>query len=408
MKNKVLVGMALGAAFAPAVFAQSDGIEIYGRFYPQFGSFKSSGATAAGAVPSNLVTSTGGDHARRNSIDATNSRIGFRGREALGAGLSAIWQIETRVRVDNPSANDAWAGRDSFVGLRGNFGTLRLGNFRSIYRVYGPVVGTFDINPGNFVSTSAVLSGVGLDTNDTGFHVRKQNSVQYETPEFGGFQVGLHYSPDETKGNPGNTLNATLWAFAVRYRMKQLYASVQHERHRDFFDGSLNVAGSVANRDEDLVPTIPGTDPRSRDKATRLSVEYQITRQHSVAADLARLEFTESGQGAAGRFESYKKVTWDIGWEARWGGPWRTSLSYARADDGDCRLSGGVACSTDGLESSQVNLGLAYDFSKRTYVFAIYSRLNNGPSARFDNWTNGTPSRGADTTQAALGIRHAF
>jgi hypothetical protein len=31
-----------------------------------------------------------------------------------------------------------------------------------------------------------------------------------------------------------------------------------------------------------------------------------------------------------------------------------------------------------------------------------------GDSARFDNWTNGTPPRGADVTQWALGITHSF
>ena len=409
MNKKSAVVLAVGALFAAPALSQTTAstVQIYGRLFPQFASSKSSGATAAGAVPSNLVTNTGGDHAQRYSVDANTSRIGFRGQEDLGSGMRAIWQIETRIRLDTGSGG-AWADRDSFVCLRGNFGNVRLGISRTIYRLYGTAVGMFDITPGNIVSPSEVLSGVGLDQNGTGFHVRKQNTVIYETPEFGGFQAGIQYSPDEAKGNPGRTLDRRLWSYGVKYRAKQFYVSLAQERHYDFFDGSLNVASGVANRTAALAPSVAGTDPRSKDTATRLSVKYEITPQHELAADLARLEFTESGQAGAGRFESYKKTTWAVGWEARWGGPWRTSLSYVRAGDGECTLSGGVACSTDGLKGNHANAGLAYDFSKRTYLFAIVSRLDNGPSARFSTAANYNPSRGADLTQWALGVRHAF
>jgi len=38
----------------------------------------------------------------------------------------------------------------------------------------------------------------------------------------------------------------------------------------------------------------------------------------------------------------------------------------------------------------------------------LFSRLINGEAAQFDNWPNGSPARGADTTQLALGVQHAF
>jgi hypothetical protein len=71
-------------------------------------------------------------------------------------------------------------------------------------------------------------------------------------------------------------------------------------------------------------------------------------------------------------------------------------------------LSGGVDCSTDGLEASQINLVAAYDLSKRTFIYTAFSRLSMGDSARYDNWTNGTPPRGSDVTQMSLGVTHSF
>jgi predicted porin len=403
MNKKSVLALAVGAACASPVLAQESTVQIYGRAYPAFATFKASGATAAGAVPSNLVTSTQGDFDRRNSVDAYNTRVGFRGREQLGAGMSAIWQIEQRVRIDDGAAG-LWASRNSFVGLRGGVGTVKLGQFDTVYKEYGAVVSTFGISSGNFFATSAVLSSMGLDGggdslfDDGGFHIRAPSTVQYETPEFGGFQAAIQYSPDEAKGNPGSgDLNTNLWSFGVKYEAGPLYVSVQHERHNDWLEGSASSAVGTT-----------GTDPSSKDTGTRLSVGFSLTPQHRLTADISRLELKESGQGGPGEFESFKRTTWDIGWTARWGGPWRTALSYARAGEGDCSLSGGVDCSTDGLEASQVNLVGAYDLSKRTFIYAAFTRLSMGDSARYDNWTNGTPPRGSDVTQMSLGVTHSF
>lgn len=404
MNKKSVLALAVGAALAGPALAQESSVQIYGRAYPAFASFKATGATEAGAVPSNLVTSTQNNFAQRNSVDAYNTRVGFRGREQLGAGMSAIWQIEQRVQIDT-GAQGFWASRNSFVGLRGGFGTVKLGNFDTVYKEYGGVVSAFGISSGNFFRTSEVLSTTGLNTadslyGDTGFHIRAPNSVQYETPSFGGFQAAIQYSPDEAKGNPGSgDLNTNLLSMGVKYEAGPLYVSLQHERHNDWLDGSSNVAAAVQNS---------GANPSSKDTAIRLSVGYRLSSQHRILGDISQLEWKESGQGGAGEFESYKKVTWDIGWEARWGGAWRTYLSYARADEGDCSLSGGVACSADGLDASQVNLTVAYDLSKRTFIYGAASRLSMGESARYDNWTNGTPPRGSDVTQWNVGVAHSF
>jgi predicted porin len=65
-------------------------------------------------------------------------------------------------------------------------------------------------------------------------------------------------------------------------------------------------------------------------------------------------------------------------------------------------------CSTSGLKSSEFAAAVAYDFSKRTFVYAGYSLLSMGESAFYDNWTNTTPPRGAELTQWGLGIAHSF
>ncbi|MDH4189477.1 MAG: porin, partial [Betaproteobacteria bacterium] len=77
---------------APCALAE---VEVYGKVYPELFSLSSSGATAAGATVSTLSAApTGLEIKSRLGQSANNSRIGFKGKEALGGGLDAIYQIE--------------------------------------------------------------------------------------------------------------------------------------------------------------------------------------------------------------------------------------------------------------------------------------------------------------------------
>jgi predicted porin len=404
--KKSALALAIGAAFAAPAMAQDATVQIYGKVYPQMGYYKSSGASNSGDVTSNLVpqpaaaTNGHNNEAGRVNVDTSNSYLGFRGEEKLGGSLSAIWQIEQALDFDNP--DQFWANRNSFLGLRSGFGTIKLGNMDTIYKEYGDQFSMFGISSGNFVSHSNTLSSNGVGSNRAArFHERAPNSVQYLSPEFGDFQAGIQYMADEQKGNPANNLDKHWWSYGVKYEAERFYASIQQEMHNDAFGGSLT-ATAVAN------PTGVTTTAHSKDTATRLTGAFKITANHRITGDIARLEYKESGQAAVGRFEKLEKTNFAIGWEARWGGPWRTGVSYVKVNEGSCSLSGGVACSTSGTDGNQVNLGAAYDFSKRTFIFAIAAKLTAGESAQFDNSANTTPARGADTTQFAVGVSTSF
>jgi len=409
--NKSALALAVGAAFAGSAMAQSSTVQIYGKVYPQLNYYSSSGASEPGQVTSNLVPQPTAAQANndkgRASVDVANSYLGFRGEEKLGGSLATIWQMEQSLEFD--TGTGVWATRNSFVGLRGGFGTIKLGNMDTIYKEFGDQFSMFGISSGNFVSHSNQLSANGAGNSRLArFHERAPNSVQYLTPEFGDFQFGIQYSPDEVKGNPtpvtGANLDRQWWSYGVKYEAERLYVSVQQEYRKDMFGGSAT-ATAVSN--------LTGGSPtagseHSKDTATRLSGSFKITPNHKITGDIAQLEYKESNQAAAGRFENLKKTNWAVGWEARWGGPVRTGVSYVKMNEGSCALSGGVACSTSGLDGNQVNLGGAYDFSKRTFIYAIYSKVTNGESALFDNWANGTPARGADVTQFGIGVSHSF
>jgi predicted porin len=422
MKRKALA-VAVGALFAaPAAHAQitfgneSIGtVQLYGKLYPQFASFKGTGSTQPGAGVSTLVAANGvlpagpvvADNGQRWAVDSQNSYIGFRGERNLGAGgLKGIWQVEQSIGLDNQTpASNTFSNRNSFAGLGHRmFGTVKLGNMDTIYKEYGDTMSMFGIASGNFISASNVLSHIGINNSAVArFHERAPNSIQYQTGEFGGVQAGVQYSPDELRGNVGRGINANLWSYGVKFDSEHFYASVQQEIHNDFFGASTAMGTNTAANS-----ILPGGNTRSRDNATRFSAEARFLGSQRIVLDIARLHYVESGQtGTSGKFMDYKKPNWGIGWDGGFGA-WRFATQYIHAGAGTCTLTGGVNCVTTGLDGRLITVGARYRFDRQTFVYAIGARVQAGTSAVYDNWANGTPNRGEDNKQFAVGISYSF
>ena len=406
------VAVAVGALFiAPAAQAQivfgNDTIgtvQFYGKLYPEVISAKSSGATETGASVSTLASSpTGTTAGSRLAVDSQNSYLGFRGERKFGnTGLKGIWQIEQSVELD--TGTGVFSNRNSFLGLAGGFGTVKLGNMDTIYKEYGQVEEIFGLTSGNFISPSNVLSQIGIGNSSTArFHERAKNSIQYQTPEFQGFRAGLQYSPDETKSDVGNTLNKELWSMGVKWESGPLYLSAQYERHKDFFGASNNIA-VTSLKNNDAAGLANGA--HSKDTGMRFSAAYKFG-NHRVAGDIARLKYEESGQAAGTKFVSYEHTNWAISFESSWGGPWRTAIEYVRGGEGTCKVTIGD-CSTTGLKGTLIGGGVAYDLDKQTFLYVLAAQLKNDPSAIYSNWKGGKPALGADITQVAVGMQYRF
>jgi predicted porin len=414
MKKKALV-LAVGAVCAaPAAHAQvvfgNDTIgtvQIYGKLYPQLMWGTSKGATQGGETVSTLASTTGTlpagrveNSGSRFAVDSQNSYLGFRGERNLGSsGLKGIWQIEQSVELD--TGTGTFSNRNSFLGLAGGFGTVKLGNMDTIYKEYGQVEQIFGLTSGNFVSPSNILSQIGVGSSSTAsFHVRQANSLQYQSPIFGGFQAGVQYSPDEARHTPGATqgLDTSLLSMGVKWESGPLYLSVQHERHKDRFGGSNNVAAALSN--------VGNPTARSMDTGTRFSAAYDFG-NHRISGDISRLKYDETGQAAGLRFKSYEHTTFALAFESKWGGPIRTTLLYVQGGEGKCQVTVGD-CTTSGLKGQMVAGGVAYDLDNQTFLYVLAARLTNGASARYDNWAAGNPARGADIDQIALGMQYRF
>jgi predicted porin len=183
------------AAAGPAA-AQGTGVTLYGR------------------VDLNVTKFSGGPW---EMTQTSTSRIGLRGTEPLGSGWAAIFQFESRINPDTGTTEAAFWGRESWVGMRGPLGTLRLGRTltpaQRIASNYDPH-GTDGI--GSFGSGGLLISTSPLARFDDG--------VYFETPKLAGFSVFAGVQLDDKI----NTADDRFTSIRLRYEAGPLDLSLGH------------------------------------------------------------------------------------------------------------------------------------------------------------------------------------
>ncbi len=425
MNKKALV-LAIAAALAiPCVYAQRGGgkgsadeadpdsvVVLYGKVYPEVVRQKGKDATPASCTTANGCLATFSPPASgvtsvitRNEMESSNSRFGVRGYEKLGGELRATWQLETQFLLD--SNNSAFAQRDSWVGLNHRrFGTVKLGRFDTPFKEYGDDISFLGVSSGNFVSTSSILRLFGFGQSSAArFHERRVNAVQYESPGWGPAEFKVQYSTNETDTA---LRHPHVWSFGGKLEFGNLAILLGHEIHWDLLGGSANV-GTAALSNSGIASA------RSKDRASEISATYKLG-NHQFEADYEVHEWKEFGQpgttplSALGKFGSYKNKSYMATWQAKWSDRIRTQVNYVHGTAGECTrtfLTAAVPCITDGLDGTMVSAGLAYYFSRRTYLFFLYQQLKNGKSAVFASGTQ-APSTGEDISQYAVGMNTTF
>ena len=120
------------------------------------------------------------------------SRIGFKGHEDLNDSLQAIWQVESRVDIgggkDDKGNPRGFGSRDSFIGLKGGFGTVKVSYQQTPVKELNGKLDQWE-----YASDFAGL-GNFVRGNDA---VRRATAISYETPDMGGFSAKGYFSPNE-------------------------------------------------------------------------------------------------------------------------------------------------------------------------------------------------------------------
>nr|WP_224788590.1 porin [Pandoraea terrae] len=138
------------------------------------------------------------------------SKWGLRGREDLGGGTAAIFDLQAGFDLNTGAASSAGLlfNRLSFVGLQhSSAGTLTLGRqYTPYYSFVGPLTGS------NFLTGATGAHPGDIDGLDT--TIRINNSVVYTTPAYAGLQASFMYA---LAGIAGSTGKGSTLSGALRY-----------------------------------------------------------------------------------------------------------------------------------------------------------------------------------------------
>lgn len=181
--NKHAVSLAAAMAFAAPAFAQNS-VTLYGVIDEGF----------------NYTNNVQGSHNYELASGfAQGSRWGLKGAEDLGNGLKAVFQLENGFDVNSGRLNQGGRmfGRQAYVGLSSQFGTVTLG------RQYDSLVDYLAPTTANG-SWGGYLLSHPFDNDNTDNSFRVNNTIKYASPDYAGLQFGGTYSFSNDTGFSNN------------------------------------------------------------------------------------------------------------------------------------------------------------------------------------------------------------
>jgi len=348
-------------------------IEIYGKLYMSLG-YSDPGSGAPDVL----------------DLSSHGSYLGVRGNQPLNAALHLFWQIESGIDLDNLGEGghdgggntSSFGGRDTFIGLSGNAGTVLFGKHFTPLTMVLHANDPFAHIPGD---ARSMLGYVGhhyeskLDSgHGTIFYVRAPNSIVYLSPEVGGFSANVALIAIDESMHDGVRLPGT--SLSLNFKRGDFNIAYAFERHH-----GLDVKTSHS---------LPDPDVLDRTQVHLLSAMYHFpTTMVNVAVQ--RLDVKDSVDGNHDRMAYHVSVQQMFG-------PHSLRAAYAQATDFGNHSSG----DSDGGQI--ITVGWFQALSSTTEAYVAVAATNNEKRGDFGTFFVDDVSRGDDPTSLATGLIHNF
>jgi predicted porin len=341
-------------AASGSAFAATSNVDVYGSITQEVRTVDATASFGPFAINA--------DNVQVGDTLFNGSKIGLKGSEDLGGGMSAIWQIESGIGTD---AATTIGGRNTFVGLKGGLGTVLVGRHDTPEKLS---TGANDF----FADTSADYNSMIIDT-------RENDVVAYITPDFNGFHAAIATVAGEqaavgaTRNDLSNALSLTLV-----YKNGPLglsYAKTTADQGLDLNGASgatslPTIWGMVAS----TAATDAGDLETNRFGASYAMGDIKVALTHQTVEEDNGIDLASTVVGA-----SYTM------------GPIVLKAQYGKANDK----------TASNEDATQTTVGVDYNLSKRTTAYALYSK------ADLDN-VGGVAGLSADVDLMALGLKHSF
>jgi len=383
MKKSLLALAAMGA-FAGTAQAQSS-VTVYGILDMGYASINQKSSAAAPVD----VTTSGLNVAQ----PLASSRLGFRGVEDLGGGLTAGFQIEANVHT-NPGttgSNNATAfqfGRHQFVTLESKTaGRVLLGKTDAIVK---QIMDSYDAGFSNNLIGAYDGMGVSLSDIDTAaananvIGNRRDSVLRYTSPSLGGVNLTAGYMKNTLKSETNSvatvdTEDNTGYELGARFAQGKISAGLGYRSAKEqnmVVNQVAAVAGNAGTAAVAAANTVTNSWAAGLSYNAGPVIGYLQYFNQAIKNELTSTEVKENAYafglraplGAATLFASY------------------TTGGKTSAANIDSKMTGYQA-------------GGMYALSKRTDLYALYG----ASKMKADNVANEGTGQGM-----ALGIRHTF
>jgi predicted porin len=426
--KKSLFAIAAVTAFAGAAQAQSS-VTVYGILDVGF-------VGANERVSSNAISSNGGQYKKtQNSFGGvgaeSTSRLGFKGNEDLGGGMSAFFTAEFALypedqtlsgNTTSSTGSNNSAGlqnRQTFVGLKKNgIGSTAIGT------QYTPVFNAnaaTNPNGSNNMLGDLVYQGTTMSASTNGtngansasFTNRTSNALTLQSDSFAGFRANALYTlnnkVESSQANAagqvtsGGNTNASGWGLGADYTIQKFYASAAYQSLKQLTSANAytSVTGVPAttstvwgSAQANGATSSPGTSSNGVDIQDN---QFLAGATYDFGILKAYAQYVNRKATSTITPNYYAKRTAEqIGVRS-----FITPKIEAWASGSLGRYTAyGVNQPTANMNAWQ--LGSNYYLSKRTNLYAIYGQQIISTSSA------GTISGSASASNYAVGVRHTF
>ena len=374
MKRNLIALAVAGAFLAPAAaMADGSGIVLTGLVHGDIGfGYEKCESDCDGVGGSNIA------YKRQANIGTFATRWEIDGTEDLGwaqaifglamdqkfAGAGAGSTTSTRGGGQNNNNNNVGDlnNRNSFLGLTGGFGTIKIGQNEHLYEIQQILQDPDPASENTFSTLSLMTSWGGVHP---GFTRRDPQSIWYASPNIGGATIEAAYI------TPAGRKNGSVSPQGV-----QLGAN-----WKSAF--GLSLYGALAQyNDEDGF--------KNKNRAIRVGAGFG-TELFQVDVFTEALKFTADGG------VSDKRNNFGVSGALNFGQHHiRGALSLA----GKLKTASGTVSDSS---ARMLLIGYAYTLSKRTELQVNYGMVDNKKNASFNVGANGN-----DANRLGVGIRHTF
>jgi predicted porin len=432
--KKSLFAIAAVTAFAGAAQAQSS-VTVYGILDVGLVGYNTREAnlgrsSSTGNLNGTVNKTTG--NAFSSSAEST-SRLGFKGSEDLGGGVSAFFTVELGLTPQGQQVvgTSGTQNRQTFVGLKKNgLGEAAIGTQYTIVHKAVAVTDPGQANNimGNLVYPAAT-EGAGSAENSTGaaYTVRTNNQLSLSSANFAGFTVnGMLVANNKnstqtvsTNGSgdvnsAGGVNNQNGWGLGANYAWKNLFVTANYqaltsknpynEQVSYVFSGSTGASAASVPTTRPGFPTVgyaggastPGQNIKDNQMYVAATYDFGILKAYAQYINRKATDGLNSDYYV-------KRTAQQIGVRS-----FITPKVEAWASGALGRYTGYGANSAN---MTAWQLGSNYWLSKRTNLYAIYGQTGTSNTSLPTNSAGGAQAANPSSfngSNYAVGVRHTF